>query len=170
MAKEKDNDNENERERPRPRRTSGEQKDPSEMSQQELVVNIQILQEQAQLLAANLEQLSNYLQDLSISKATLEGVKALKKGDEILVPIGGSTFVKARIEDVENVIVGTGANVSMGKKIAEGISTMEERIDMTRSRIQDTQETYQMVAQKLQEYRTYAQKIIQGEEAGKINV
>ncbi|MGD2249312.1 MAG: prefoldin subunit alpha [Candidatus Methanofastidiosia archaeon] len=162
MAEEKENET-NTKKQEKPRRTPGGQKDPSEMSQQELVVTIQILQEQAQLLASNLEQLSNYLQDLSISKATLEGVKALKKGDEILVPIGGSTFVKARIEDVENVIVGAGADVSMGKKIAEGISTMTERITMTQSRIQDTQETYQKVAQKLQEYRAYAQRVIKGE-------
>lgn len=140
-----------------------DQRPPAEMSQQDLLANIQILQEQAQILATNLERLSNYLQDLSISKATLEGIQDLKEGDEILVPIGGSTFVKARIEDVNNVIVGAGADVSMNKKIEDGISTMGERIDMTQSRIQDTQETYQKVAQKLQEYKARAQKMVQGE-------
>jgi prefoldin alpha subunit len=138
-----------------------EPKPPEKMSEQELALNIQILQEQAKILAANVERLNEYLQDLAVSKATLEGMQTLEKGDEILIPIGASTFVRARIEDTEKVIAGVGANVSMDTPVEQGLATVQERIEMTQARIKENQEAYLQVVQNLEEFGAEAQERLQ---------
>ena len=128
--------------------------------EQELALNIQILQEQARIIASNVEKLTMYLQELNMSKTTLEGLKTLNKGDEILVPIGASNFVRARIEDTKGLIVGVGANVSMDKTVDEATTAIQEKITFIESKIRENQETYIRVAQKLDELNTKAQELM----------
>lgn len=132
-----------------------------EMSEQELVLNIQFLQEQAKILASNIEMLSLYLQELATSKVTLEGIQILKKGDEILVPIGASSFFRARIDDTEKVIVGVGAKVSVDRTTEEAIKSLEERISSAQSRIRENDEQYRAVTARLEELSVEAQKILE---------
>lgn len=130
------------------------------MNEQELLVNIQILREQAKIIASNVEMLSVYLQELASAKATLEGVKLLKKGDEILVPIGGASFIRARIDDTEGVIIGVGANVSVDRTLTEAISVAEEKINFTQSKISENQEAYMKVTSTLEELSDQAQDLL----------
>ncbi len=133
----------------------------SEESEQELAINIQILQEQARIIASNVERLTIYLQELNMSKDTLEGLQTLTKGDEILVPIGASSFIRARIEDTETVIVGVGASVSMDRSVDKATTNVQERITFVESKIRENQETYIKIAQKLDELNVEAQKLME---------
>ncbi len=130
------------------------------LSEQELAASIQLLQEQGKILASNVEVLTIYLQELTTSKVTLEGIMQLKKGDEILVPIGGSSFIKARIDDTEKVIVGIGANVSVDRTAEEASRNVEERINLIQSRIKENEEKYVSVAGKLEELSAEARELL----------
>ena len=129
-------------------------------NEQELALNIQILQEQARIIASNVEKLTIYLQELNMSKTTVEGLKTLKKGDEILVPVGASTFIRARIEDTAGLIMGVGANVSVDRSVDEATTSLEEKITIIESKIRENQEAYIKVAQKLDELNAEAQKLM----------
>lgn len=131
------------------------------MSEQELVYNIQVLREQAKVLASNIDMLTMYLQELVTAKATLEGVHVLKKGDEILVPIGGAAFIRARIDDTEAVIAGIGANVSADKSMDQAVAHLGKKIEMTQSTIKENQERYMKVAAALDELNSRAQSLLQ---------
>jgi prefoldin alpha subunit len=132
-----------------------------EMNEQELALNIQILQEQSRILASNVERLSIYLQELATSGATLEGMQTLKKGDEILVPIGASSFIRARIDDTEKVIVGVGSNVSVDKTLGDAAASIQERISLVESKIKESQDAYIKVAQRLDVFAAEAQRRVQ---------
>ncbi|MGC1120113.1 MAG: prefoldin subunit alpha [Candidatus Methanofastidiosia archaeon] len=132
-----------------------------EMNEQELALNIQVLQEQGRILASNVERLSIYLQELATSKATLEGMQSLNKGDEILVPIGASSFIRARIDDTEKVIVGVGSNVSMDKTLGDATASMQERMSLVESKIKESQDAYIKVAQRLDVFAAEAQRRVQ---------
>lgn len=132
-----------------------------QMSERELAINIQLLQEQAKILASNVEMLTMYLQELATSKVTLEGIKDLKKGDEILVPIGASSFIRARIDDTETIITGVGANVSVDRTTEEAVKNLEERIAATEEKIKENQENYMKVAAKLEEFNAQARRLIE---------
>ena len=131
-----------------------------QMGERELAVNIQLLQEQAKILASNVEMLSMYHQELTTSKLTIEGLKTLKKGDEILVPVGASSFIRARIDDTEKVIVGIGADVSVDRTIEEAAKNLEERISSTEERIRENQENYMKVAARIEELTAEVRKIL----------
>ncbi|MBU7047877.1 MAG: prefoldin subunit alpha [Theionarchaea archaeon] len=132
----------------------------NKMNERELAINIQILQEQAKILASNVEMLSMYLQELATSKLTLEGIKNLTKGDEILVPIGASSFVRARIDDTAQVIAGIGANVSVDRSIDDATKNLEERITLIEAKINENQENYMNVAERLEELTAQARALM----------
>ena len=131
------------------------------MNERELAMNIQFLQEQAKILASNVEMLTMYRQELATSKVTLEGLKNLKKEDEILVPIGASSFIRARIDDTETVIVGIGANVSVDRSTDDAVENLGERIALTETKIKENQDNYMRVAEKLEELNFQARKLIE---------
>jgi prefoldin alpha subunit len=131
------------------------------MNERELAMNIQFLQEQAKILASNVEMLTMYRQELAASKVTLEGLKNLKKKDEILVPIGASSFIRARIDDTETVIVGIGANISVDRSTDDAVENLGERIALTETKIKENQENYMKVAEKLEELNFQARKLIE---------
>ncbi|MBU7018760.1 MAG: prefoldin subunit alpha [Theionarchaea archaeon] len=130
------------------------------MNERELAMNIQILQEQAKILASNVEMLSMYLQELATAKLTLDGIKNLTKGDEILVPIGASSFVRARIDDTSMVIAGIGANVSVDRTIDDASKNLEERIALIEAKIKENQENYMNVAERLEELTAQARTLM----------
>ena len=101
-----------------------------------------------------------YLQELATSKLTLEGIKNLTKGDEILVPIGASSFVRARIDDTAQVIAGIGANVSVDRSIDDATKNLEERITLIEAKIKENQENYMNVAERLEELTAQARALM----------
>ena len=134
---------------------------PKQLSERDLLINIQILQEQAKILASNVEMLTMYLQEMVTSKLTLEGIQDLNPGDEILVPIGASSFIRARIDDTEKVIVGVGADVSVDRACEDAVQDLEKRISLTQERIKENQDNYMKVTAKLEEFNAQAQEIMQ---------
>ena len=55
--------------------------------------------------------------DLSYANATLDGIEKEKENVEMLVPIGGSSYVKVKLADSNKVIVGMGSGVSVEKPL-----------------------------------------------------
>ena len=53
------------------------------------------------------------LTELKVSSLTLEGIEKEKKGTELFVPIGGGSYVKAKLETSKKVVVGVGADVAV---------------------------------------------------------
>ena len=59
--------------------------------------------------------------------STIEALNILKSqriGDEIMVQVGAGCFMKAKLTDTENVLVGVGAGMSVEKKVPDAVSTM----------------------------------------------
>lgn len=86
------------------------------------------LRSQAEALQKNLEMLNASITELSIVLGSLDEINGQGKKNEILVPIGGDSFVSARILDTAKVIVGLGANVAVKKTIPEARKDLEERL------------------------------------------
>ena len=59
--------------------------------------------------------------DYNKSKITLENLKKTEKDKEILLPIGGSTFLNATLKNSSNVLFDIGAGVIAEKKTEEAI-------------------------------------------------
>lgn len=101
---------------------------------------------------------------------TLSGVKAEKRGAEVLVPIGGGSFVRARIEDNEKVIVGIGADVSVEKTIEEAIKDFEERLSELERTRQSVEQQFLQVSQRLEADRERLSQLLRAREGAKGSV
>jgi prefoldin alpha subunit len=97
---------------------------------------------------------SQYVQatilDYNKAKFTLEHLKKSKKGDEILVPIGGGSFINASLSETQKIIFDIGAGIIAEKTSDEVIVKIDERI----ADLQKTQERLNTIANNLQNEAT----------------
>lgn len=85
---------------------------------------------------AQLDSLSSQLQLLQMSleeavraRDTLKAFAAAKVGDEIMVPIGASSFVFAQVADTEKAVVGIGNRLSQERPLSDAVTYMDSNIE-----------------------------------------
>jgi len=118
-----------------------------------LAVELQILEGTAETLQTRLSLVNAALTELNVARMTLDGVEKETADASLLVPIGGGSFIKARLESNDKVIVGAGADVSIERSVTEARQTLQNRIgelDKTRATLQ--QQLVQVVG-RIQEDR-----------------
>src|SRR5438309_5908503 len=77
----------------------------------QLLVEIRMLEGSARVLSSRLDIVTGALSETQTAKQTLEGTKESGKNVEMLIPIGSGSFVKAKLEDPQHVIIGVGAEI-----------------------------------------------------------
>ncbi len=118
-----------------------------------LAVELQILEGTAETLQARLNLVNAALTELNIARMTLDGVEKESSESSLFVPIGGGSFVKAKLESSDKVIVGAGAGVSIERSVVEAKEMLQNRVgemEKTRSTLQ--QQLVQVVS-RIQEDR-----------------
>ncbi|MDY0293035.1 MAG: prefoldin subunit alpha [Candidatus Methanomethylophilaceae archaeon] len=79
---------------------------------------LEALTRQARLLQATYEETMG-------ARMTLNAFEAAAEGDEILVPIGASSFVNAKVTGKRTAVVGIGNRLSVEKDITEAAAQMD---------------------------------------------
>jgi len=134
--------------------------DKSEEELQKLSVEMRLLEQTAEALQSRMGMVNAAANDLMYAQATLDGLE--KEGDksEVLVPIGGTSYVRAKLDNPEKVIVGMGAGVSVEKTREEAKEIIKKRledIDKTRKSIQ---QQYSQIAERINLDRERAETLI----------
>jgi prefoldin alpha subunit len=104
-----------------------------------LVLELQILEGTADTLQTRLNFVNAAITELQMANETIEGLKKEEVGTLILVPIGGGSYAKARIDDTKNLIVGIGADVSTEKDVnsaQEDVGTRILELEKARTALQ----------------------------------
>jgi prefoldin alpha subunit len=83
---------------------------------------LEALTRQAQLLQMTFEETNR-------ARETLKAFNAAKEGDEILMPIGASSFVTAKVTGNKTALVGIGNKLAAEKTLDESISKMDAAIE-----------------------------------------
>jgi len=118
-----------------------------------MAVELRILEGTADAIQSRLNFIGAALTELNFAQMTLEGVEKETPEAPLFVPIGGGSFVKAKLESSEKVIVGMGAGVSIEKTMAEAKATLQNRIgEMEKTRVSLQQQLVQVV-NRMQENR-----------------
>jgi prefoldin alpha subunit len=115
---------------------------------------------QAEIYKQNLELINANILDLSVVKESLDQIKDLEKENEVLVPIGGGSFIKAKIIDLEKVVVGLGAEVAVKKTIPDAKVDIEKRIEELEKVRGEHTERLQFVLGKIEELTPKVQEIL----------
>lgn len=103
---------------------------------------------------AGIEEQLAYLQavtqEFQRSKAALEALKAAKKGDEVLLSLGGGSYVRATLAEQDRVIRGLGSGVSAEGTVEEAIAAAEAQLAAAREAAARLQEEGQRTLAQMQ--------------------
>ena len=119
------------------------------------------LNEQSKVISNNLSLLSSHRNELALSKITLEGLKGVKQGNEILIPIGAGNFVKGTIGDVNTVITTLARDVTIEKSIDETIAKLDETLKEVEKNLGQNEATLQNISARMNEIEMQAEEILQ---------
>jgi len=98
----------------------------NELQEKHLALNY--LRQQADALVQDLNLLTNSINTLDQTKDTLDYINKIKE-KHILVPLGGSAFVKAEIQDPGNVLIDVGADIWAKKPISAAQELLTDRLN-----------------------------------------
>lgn len=111
-----------------------------------LNVEMRILEQTAEALQARINMVNAVITDLTYANMTLEGLEKEKENVELLVPIGGNSYIKARLETPDKVTVGIGAGASVEKTLQEAKEIIRKRLeDLEKSRASLQQQLSQVI-------------------------
>ena len=129
------------------------------MDQEQYMQALQSLEIQKRYIESYRTQLNAIelqLRELKTAQETIEGYNKLKVGDEILVPVGGDSFVLGKIQDVKNVLSGIGAGITVQESAGKALSRFGEKTEKL-TRMQKKLE--QELGSIEQQYRTLSRKV-----------
>jgi prefoldin alpha subunit len=124
-----------------------------------LIVELRLLEGTADVLQSRLNFVNAVLTELNQAKATLEGLEKEKEDVPLFVPIGGGSYIRAKLESADKVIVGMGAGVSVEKTLSEAKETVENRIAQLEKTRRTLQQQLTQVAQRIEEDRAKFQEV-----------
>ncbi|MFA5364788.1 MAG: prefoldin subunit alpha [Candidatus Bathyarchaeia archaeon] len=79
-------------------------------------------------IQSRISMVNGAITEMRLSALTLEGLEQEKEGSQLFVPIGGGSYVKAKLETSETVVVGIGADVAVEKTLKETREEIEVRV------------------------------------------
>jgi prefoldin alpha subunit len=117
---------------------------------------------------SQMEALSNQIQILQISleevesaRMTLKAINEAEEGDEILVPVGASSFVKARISNAETAIVGVGNKISVERKIEDALTLLADNVEEIKEALKQASGTLMEIENRARQLSAEVQKAYQ---------
>lgn len=134
---------------------------PAERAEDEarrLIVELRILENTAEYLQSRLNLVNAALTELNLASMSLEGIEK-KDSDSIFVPIGGGSYIKARLEDTDKIVYGIGAGIAIEKTIKEAKEDIANRIaELNRMKVAIEQQLNQVLS-KIQESQNRLQEL-----------
>ena len=116
-------------------------------------VELRFLEQTAEALQSRLSMLNAVTQDLTYANMTLESLEKEKENSELLVPIGGTSYIRAKLDNPDKIIVGIGAGVSVEKTRQEAKDVIKKRLEDLEKARTSTQQQFAQVAEKINEDR-----------------
>jgi prefoldin alpha subunit len=127
-----------------------------------LSAELRYFEQTAEALQQRLSMMNAAMTDLSYANMTLEGIEKEKENAELLVPIGGSSYIKVKLASTDKVIVGMGAGVSVEKTVPEAKVIVKERLDELEKTRVLAQQQFSQVAERINQGRTRMEDLLAG--------
>jgi len=116
-------------------------------------VELRLLEQTAETLQSRLSMLNAVAQDLTYANMTLESLEKEKENSEILVPIGGTSYIRTKLDNPNKIIVGIGAGVSVEKTRQEAKDVINKRLEDLQKARTATQQQFAQIAERINEDR-----------------
>ena len=125
-----------------------------------LSVQLRLLEQTAETLQSRINMLNAARTDLTYANMTLDGLGKEKEKAELLVPIGGSSYVEVKLANPDKVVVGLGAGVSVEKTVPEAKALLRERLGALDKSMQAAQQQFTQVAERIKADRNRLESLL----------
>jgi prefoldin alpha subunit len=113
---------------------------------------VNTLQQRLQVVLASVS-------ELRLAKQSLADLKNIESGSHLLVPVGGAAFIKANLGNIDKVVVGIGADISLELTYDDAVKDVDERLqEMEKAKTSIEQQLGQIMAQ-LEAHQTTAERL-----------
>jgi prefoldin alpha subunit len=136
----------------------------------QMLVEIRYLESSARVLQSRLDIVTAALSETLTAISTLEGTKGRSVDTETLLPIGSGSFVKAKLADAQNIIIGVGAGVCIEKTLEDSMKDLRVRSsELEKARVSVTQQLSQVVNQA-EDYRAHLSDMARKKGGGSVEI
>ena len=126
---------------------------------QKLYMEFQLLSNTIKQLEKQHTMLENQLMEMVSTNQSLEDMKKVKSGTEILVPLSSGIYIKAEVKESSNFIVNIGSGIALNKDISATKKIIEEQILEIRNMRGNLAEELQSNAEKAESIEKEMKKI-----------
>lgn len=134
------------------------------------LVQQRVYEGSARTLQVRLDIINAAMNEFALASSTLEGIKSQKSDADALIPVGGGSFVRAKLADISKIVVGVGAGVAIEKPIGLSITEIKDRIaDLDKART-TLQEQLNQTLIRLEENREKLNEIVKKQGGESITV
>ena len=124
-----------------------------------IAAELRLLESTAEAVQSRINFVNAALTELNLAKMNLEGLEKEKIETSLLVPIGGGSYIKAKIESTEKIVVGIGAGVAVEKTFNEAKEILSKRIEELEKLYGRLQQQLAQISQKIKEDRAKLEEI-----------
>ncbi|MBN1156354.1 prefoldin subunit alpha [Candidatus Woesearchaeota archaeon] len=120
---------------------------------QEKYVELQLMDEQIKEVQKHMLHFDQQISEVSNVRNALEQFRDVKQGEDALIPLANGIFVRAKLSNLDELIVNVGSNIAVKKSLEETKKLLDEQsaeIQGIRARIATQLEQLASKAQVLQ--------------------
>jgi prefoldin alpha subunit len=125
-----------------------------------LNVEIRFLEQTAEEAQSRINIVNAMITDLNYANMTLEGIEKEKEDSELFVPIGANSYIRAKLDNPDKIIVGMGAGVSIEKTLPETKEIMKKRMENLEKTRTSLQQQLAQVADRINEDREKFENLV----------
>jgi len=125
---------------------------------QQLSQELQALDEEIEALEA---EIADFREEQSDIDDAVEAIETLDSGSTVQVPLGGGAYVRAEVQDIDEIIVSLGGNYSAEQSEEDAIDVLRRKQEALGDRIEETQEEVDELESESQELEQQAQQMQQ---------
>ena len=125
---------------------------------QQLSQELQALDEEIEALEA---EVASYRQEKVDIDDAVEAIETLETGATVQVPLGGGAYVRAEVQDIDEIVVSLGGNYSAEQDQEDAVEVLRRKQDALDDRIEETQEEVDELESESKELEQQAQQMQQ---------
>ena len=125
---------------------------------QQLSQELQALDEEIEALEA---EVASYRQEKIDIDDAVEAIETLETGATVQVPLGGGAYVRAEVQDIDEIVVSLGGNYSAEQDQEDAVEVLRRKQDALDDRIEETEADIDELESESKELEQQAQQMQQ---------
>ncbi len=122
----------------------------------QMAMQLRYFEEQVQTLEQNIQFLQGTIGNMEATLMTLANLKEAKPDQEIMIKVGNSSYIKAKISEPSKVVIGVGLGFGTDVYVEKPIEEARETIN---SRIDEIKKAQNLVSQNMREIENQIERI-----------